>query len=78
MNCIFFKRLLACQTQRIEQFQTPLDATESARMFAVLRFLLPHSIIKISGGREKAFEDDGASLLRGGANGIITAGYLTD
>ena len=59
------------------QFQTPLDATESARMFAVLRFLLPHSIIKISGGREKAFEDDGASLLRGGANGIITAGYLT-
>ena len=57
------------------QFQTPLDATESARMFA-LRFLLPHSIIKISGGREKAFEDDGASLLRGGANGIITAGYL--
>ena len=59
------------------QFQTPLGATESARMFAVLRFLLPHSIIKISGGREKAFDDDGASLLRGGANGIITAGYLT-
>ena len=46
-------------------------------MFAVLRFLLPHSIIKISGGREKAFDDDGASLLRGGANGIITSGYLT-
>ena len=30
------------------QFQTPLDATESARMFAVLRFLLPHSIISQS------------------------------
>ena len=59
------------------ELQTPLDAAESARMFAVLRFLLPHSIIKISGGREKAFDDDGASLLRGGANGIITSGYLT-
>ena len=65
--------ILRCASER----SPLLDATESARMFAVLRFLLPHSIIKISGGREKAFEDDGASLLRGGANGIITAGYLT-
>ena len=46
-------------------------------MFAVLRFLLPKSIIKISGGREINLDDDGEELLQSGANGIITSGYLT-
>ena len=46
-------------------------------MFAVIRFLLPESVIKISGGRETMLDDAGEELLQSGANGIITAGYLT-
>jgi biotin synthase len=35
------------------------------------------SLIKISGGREVNLKDDGQKLLLSGANGIISAGYLT-
>lgn len=59
------------------ELQTNIPDSEIIRMFAVLRFLLPTAIIKISGGREAILDDDGKSLLLGGANGIITEGYLT-
>ncbi len=59
------------------ELQTPLSKTEIIRTFAVLRFLLPYSIIKISGGRELTQDDQGEELLQSGANGIITSGYLT-
>ena len=59
------------------ELQTPLPNSEIVRMFSVIRFLLPESIIKISGGREKILDDSGEELLQSGANGIITAGYLT-
>jgi len=59
------------------ELQTRLPRQELVRMFAVLRFALPESIIKVSGGREANTDDSGAELLRSGANGIITAGYLT-
>jgi biotin synthase-like enzyme len=35
-------------------------------MFALMRFLLPRSIVKISGGRETATDDAGETLLGGG------------
>ena len=47
------------------------------RLFALIRFMLPDSIIKISGGRETKLTDEGEALLQSGANGIITSGYLT-
>jgi len=59
------------------ELQTPLSNSEIVRMFSVIRFLLPESVIKISGGREKNLEDSGEELLQSGANGIITSGYLT-
>ena len=59
------------------ELQTKLDLEEIIRVFATIRFLLPTSIIKISGGRELNLEDDGQKLLLSGANGIISAGYLT-
>jgi len=59
------------------ELQTPLTVFEIIRTFSLLRFLLPKSIIKISGGRETKLNDDGEELLLSGANGIITAGYLT-
>ena len=59
------------------ELQTRLDITEILRVFSTLRFLLPESIIKISGGREVNLKDDGQKLLLSGANGIISAGYLT-
>jgi biotin synthase len=59
------------------ELQTPLEKSEIVRMFSVIRFLLPESVIKISGGRESNLDDSGEELLQSGANGIITAGYLT-
>ena len=59
------------------ELQTDIANSEILRVFAVMRFLLPESVIKISGGREEILIDSGEQLLRGGANGIITEGYLT-
>jgi len=59
------------------ELQTPISESEILRTIAVLRFLLPHSIIKLSGGREFHLSDSGKALLESGANGIITEGYLT-
>lgn len=59
------------------ELQKPLPLDEVLRTFAVIRFLLPESIIKISGGREVNLKDDGEELLLSGANGIISSGYLT-
>jgi biotin synthase len=59
------------------ELQINLPKPEIIRTFAVMRFLLPYSIIKISGGRELTQDDQGEQLLRSGANGIITSGYLT-
>lgn len=59
------------------ELQTPIPFEEILRMFAVTRFALPRSIIKISGGREVHLQDDGQEILLSGANGIISAGYLT-
>ena len=59
------------------ELQTPLEKSEIIQMFSVIRFLLPESVIKISGGREKNLDDSGEELLQSGANGIITSGYLT-
>jgi biotin synthase len=59
------------------ELQTHLEKSEIIRMFSVVRFLLPESVIKISGGREVNLDDSGEELLQSGANGIITSGYLT-
>ena len=59
------------------ELQTPLPKSEIIRIFSVVRFLLPESVIKISGGRETNLDDSGEELLQSGANGIITSGYLT-
>ena len=59
------------------ELQTELPKSEIVRIFSVIRFLLPESVIKISGGRETQLDDSGEQLLQSGANGIITAGYLT-
>ena len=59
------------------ELQTDLGNSEIVRIFSVIRFLLPESVIKISGGRETQLDDSGEELLQSGANGIITEGYLT-
>ena len=59
------------------ELQTPLPNSEIVKIFSILRFLLPDSIIKISGGRETQLNDSGEQILQSGANGIITSGYLT-
>jgi biotin synthase len=59
------------------ELQANLPNSEITRMFSIIRFLLPESVIKISGGRETNLDDSGEELLQSGANGIITEGYLT-
>ena len=58
-------------------FMKPLDPMEVVKTIAVYRFILPTSIIKIAGGREVHLGDMQSLALLGGANGIITGGYLT-
>ncbi len=55
----------------------PIDPMEVIRTIAVFRFILPRSIIKIAGGREVHLRELQSLALLGGANGIITGGYLT-
>jgi biotin synthase len=38
---------------------------------------MPKTILKIAGGREIHLANDQEKVLLGGANGIITGGYLT-
>jgi biotin synthase len=62
---------------------TPLELAititpdEAIRTIAVFRFILPKTILKIAGGRELYFQDEGRMALNAGANGIISGGYLT-
>ena len=57
--------------------QTKLSLGEILRTIAVFRFLMPKTILKIAGGREVHLASDQEKVLLGGANGIITGGYLT-
>ena len=50
---------------------------EAIRTIAVWRFIMPKVILKLAGGREVHFSDNGRLALRAGANGIISGGYLT-
>ncbi|MGB9125559.1 MAG: biotin synthase BioB [Nitrosotalea sp.] len=59
------------------ELQTNLSISEILRTIAVFRFLMPRTILKIAGGREAYLANDQEKVLLGGANGIITGGYLT-
>ena len=59
------------------EIQTRLSISEILRTIAVFRFLMPRTILKIAGGREVYLTNDQEKVLLGGANGIITGGYLT-
>jgi biotin synthase len=54
-----------------------ISTEEVIKTIATLRFLMPKSIIKIAGGREVHLKKDDKTVLKAGANGIITGGYLT-
>jgi biotin synthase len=55
----------------------PLTNEDIIKTIAVWRFIMPKTILKIAGGREKYFRDNGRYALQAGANGIISGGYLT-
>ncbi|MEX2348866.1 MAG: biotin synthase BioB [Nitrosopumilaceae archaeon] len=59
------------------ELQPKLSIGEILRTIAVFRFLMPKTILKIAGGREVHLANDQEKVLLGGANGIITGGYLT-
>ena len=58
-------------------FQEKISVREILRTIATYRFLMPKTILKIAGGREVYLTNDQEKVLLGGANGIITGGYLT-
>jgi biotin synthase len=59
------------------ELQIKLSLSEILRTIAVFRFMMPKTILKIAGGREVHLADKQEKVLLGGANGIITGGYLT-
>ena len=50
---------------------------EIIQTIGTFRFLMPKTILKLAGGREVHLKGDDKNVLRAGANGIITGGYLT-
>ena len=58
-------------------YNHPLSNEDIIKTIAVWRFIMPKTILKIAGGREKYFKDKGRYALQAGANGIISGGYLT-
>lgn len=52
----------------------PLDIL---RNFAVIRFILPHAVIRVCAGREASLRDMQAFALEAGLNGAMVGGYLT-
>ena len=54
-----------------------VSTEEVIKTIATFRFLMPKTIIKIAGGREVHLKKDDKTVLKAGANGIITGGYLT-
>lgn len=54
-----------------------ISTEEVIKTIATFRFLMPKTIIKIAGGREVHLKKDDKTVLKAGANGIITGGYLT-
>ncbi len=59
------------------EMQPKISLPEILRTIAVFRFLMPKTILKIAGGREVYLSNEEEKALLGGANGIITGGYLT-
>lgn len=55
----------------------PLPPMEIIKTIAVFRLVLPHSVIKVAGGRESELRDMQAMAFLAGANGMIIGGYLT-
>lgn len=55
----------------------PIRPLEIIRTIALYRLILPHSTIKIAGGREVNLRDLQALALLAGANGLILGNYLT-
>lgn len=54
----------------------PLSKEDLERTFAIFRFINPHAIIKLAGGRT-LLDDSGFSIFKSGANGAITGDMLT-
>jgi biotin synthase len=54
-----------------------ITAEDVIRTIAVFRYLMPKTIIKIAGGREIHLKEKDKTVLKAGANGIISGGYLT-
>jgi biotin synthase len=56
---------------------SPLSPADAIKTIAVWRFVMPKAILKIAGGREVHLGAQQVLALKGGANGIISGGYLT-
>lgn len=54
-----------------------LSADEALRCLAMMRFALPHALIRLSGGRERTLREQQMLGLAAGADGIIVGDYLT-
>lgn len=68
--------LIPREGTRLEGIET-LEPLEAIKMISIYRFIMPKTIIKLAGGREVHLGNLQSMALLGGANGIITGGYLT-
>ena len=57
--------------------QKQIEPHELIKTVAVFRFILPHSILELAGGREVNLGAQQLDAIKAGANGLIIGGYLT-
>lgn len=55
----------------------PLSLDEVVKTFAIFRLINPDKIIKFAAGRETVMKDFQGLVIKAGANGFLTGGYLT-
>ncbi|HSW47370.1 MAG TPA: biotin synthase BioB [Phycisphaerae bacterium] len=55
----------------------PLSPNECLMILAVYRFLLPHQLITVAGGRETQLRDMQSWIFAAGATGFLVGNYLT-
>ncbi len=57
--------------------QQPINASEVAKSFALMRLINPEIMLKFAAGRETVMKDFMGLLMLSGLNSLMTGGYLT-
>jgi len=76
VDCVPINILNPIAGTRLEK-QPPLSTNEILRTVSVFRLILPHTVLRFAGGREKALGNEEYTGYTAGINAILAGNYLT-